>query len=77
MEGNEYVVGDMKSVGLYSSKWTPKLDSYLGDPFVSGDSWHVSSEWMRKADLKSTPLSKSSETLGDNCVQSRLDGMLL
>jgi len=67
----------MKTVALYSGKWTPKSDSDLGDSIGSAGSWHVSSEWMRKADLKSTPLSKSSETLGDNCVQSRLDGMLL
>lgn len=32
-------------------------------------------EWIRKVDLKSTPLPKSSETLGDSCIQSGLDGM--
>lgn len=67
----------MKSVGFYSGKWTPKSDSDLGDPTGRGGSWHDSREWIRKNDLKSTPLSKSSTTLGDKWVQSGFDGMLL
>lgn len=55
----------MKSVGLYSGKLTPKLDSFLGDPSGSEGSRRVSNEWMRNANLKSTPLLKSSTTLGD------------
>jgi len=38
------VVGDMKSVGLYSGKLTPKLDSFLGDPSGSEGSRRVSNE---------------------------------
>lgn len=77
MKGNEYVVWNMKSVGLQSGKWTPISDLDLGDYVGSGDFWHVSSEWMRKSNLKSTLLSEILETISDNCVQSRLDGMFI
>lgn len=67
----------MKSGGLYSSKWTPKSDSVLGDPGGSGGSWCISKEWMRKSESKSTPLSNILETLGGICVQLGSDGILL
>ena len=70
-------MGDIKSVGLYSGKWKPRSNSDLGDPSGSGGSRWDSSEWIRKDDLKSTHLSKSSTTLGDKWVYSGLDGMLL
>ena len=55
----------MKSMGLYSGRLTPKPDSVLGDPSGSvGIGWD-SNEWIRYADLKSTPLFRSSATLGD------------
>ena len=67
-------MGDIKSVGLYSGKWTPKSNSDLGDPTGSGGPWHDSSEWIRKANLKSTPLSKRLATLGDKWFQFGLYG---
>ena len=70
-------MGDIKSVGLYSGRWTPRSDSDLGDPGGSGGSGWDSSEWIRKVDLKLTPLSRISTTLGDRWVYSGLDGMLI
>jgi len=67
----------MKSVGLYSGKWTPKSDSVLGDPSGKGGSWCVSKEWIRKVEPKSTPLSNSSETLGGICFLSGSNRILL
>lgn len=67
----------MKSVGLYSGKWTPKSDSVLGDPGGCGGFGCVSKEWMRKIESKSTPLSNSSKILGGICVNSGSNGILL
>lgn len=67
----------MRSVGLNLDKWTSNSTSDLGYSNGSEGTWYVSSEWIRKVDLKSTPLPNSSETLGDNCVQCGLDGMFL
>lgn len=67
----------MKYVDLNSGKWTSNSTSDLGYSNGSEGTWYVSSEWIRKADLISTPLPKSSENLGDNCAQSGLDGMFL
>lgn len=67
----------MKSVDLYSGKWTPKSDSVLVDPSGNGGSGCFSKEWLREAESKSTPLSNSSETLGGICVKLGSDGILL
>lgn len=58
------MVGDTKFVGLYSGKWTPKLDSVLDDLGGNGGCGCFLKEWMRKSESKSTPLLNSSKTLG-------------
>lgn len=65
----------MKSWGLNLGKCKPNSSLDKGDLTWMDGTWYGSSDCIKKADWRSTPLEWSSETLGGGSVQSGWDGI--